>query len=65
MNKNNVTKFYCKSQAQYVSKYVRLSEATTAATSSSEDETDVVILPPDDGQLSEEDQIDGTNRKYR
>ena len=43
--------------AQYVSKYVRLSKATTAAKSSSADEKDVVILPPDYVQLSEEEQI--------
>ena len=60
MNKNNVRTFYGKSHSQYVSKYVRLSEATTAATSSSADEIDLVILPPDDGQLSEE-QIDQNN----
>ena len=40
---------------------MRLSEATTAATSSAADEIDLVILPPDDGQLSEEEQIDQKN----
>ena len=58
MNKNNFKTFYGKSHSQYVSKYVRLSEATTAATSSEADEIHLVILPPDDGQLSEEEQID-------
>ena len=58
-NKNNVRRFYGKSHAQYIPKYVRLSEATTAVTSSSADEIDVVILPPDDDQLSKEEQIDG------
>ena len=61
MNKNNVRTFYGKSHSQYVSKYVRLSEATTAATSSAADEIDLVILPPNDGQLSEEEQIDQNN----
>ena len=55
---NNVRTFYGKSHSQYVSKYVRLSEATTAATSSAADEIDLVILPPKDEQLSEEKQID-------
>ena len=54
MNKN-------KSHSQYVPKYVGLSEATTAATSLAADEIDLVILPPDDGQLSEEEQIDQNN----
>ena len=40
---------------------MRLSEATTAATSSAADEIDLAILPPDDGQLSEEEQIDQNN----
>ena len=40
---------------------MRLSEATTAATSLAVDEIDLVILPPDDGQLSEEEQIDENN----
>ena len=61
MSKNNVRTFYGKSHSQYVSKYVRLSGATTAATSSAADEIDLVILPPDDGQLSEEKQIDQNN----
>ena len=61
MNKNNVRTFYGKSHSQYVSKYVRLSEATTAATSSAADEIDLVILSPDDEQLSEEEQIDQNN----
>ena len=61
MNKNNVRTFYGKSHPQYVSKYVRLSEATTAAMPSAADEIDLVKLPPDDGQLSEEEQIDQNN----
>ena len=50
-----------KSHFPHVSKYARLSEATTAATSSAADEIDLVILPPDGGQLSEEEQIDENN----
>ena len=61
MNKNNVRTFYGKSHSHYVSKYARLSEATTAATSSAADEKNLVILPSDDGQLSEEEQIDQNN----
>ena len=41
----NVRKFHGKSHAQYLFKYVWLSEATTTATSSSVVEIDVVILP--------------------
>ena len=58
MNSNNVRTFYGKSHSAHASKYVRLSEATTAATSSAADEIDLVILPPDGRQLSEEEQID-------
>ena len=61
MNKNNVRTFYGKSHSQYLSKYVRLSEAITAATSSAADEIDLVILPPDDGQSSSEEQIEQNN----
>ena len=61
MSSNNVRTFYGKSHSPHVSKYVRLSEATTAATSSAEDEIDLVILPPNGGQLSEEEQIDENN----
>ena len=61
MNKNNVRTFYGKSHSPYVSKFVRLSEATTAATSSAGDEIDLVILPPDDGQLLKEEQIGQNN----
>ena len=61
MSSNNVRTFYWKSHSPHVSKYVWLSEATTAATSSVADEIDLVILPPDDGQLSEEKQIDESN----
>ena len=61
MSNNNVRTFYGKSHSPHVSKYVRLSEATTAATSSAEDEIDLVILPPNGGQLSEEEQIDENN----
>ena len=61
MSNNNVRTFYGKSHSPHVSKYVRLSEATTAATSSAADEIDLVILPPDGGQLSEEEQIDENN----
>ena len=50
MSNNNVRTFYGKSHSPHVSKYVRLSEATTAATSSAADEIDLVILPPDGGQ---------------
>ena len=58
MSNNNVRTFYGKSHSPDLSKYVRLSEATTAATSPAADEIDLVILPPDDGHLSEEEQID-------
>ena len=61
MSNNNVTTFYGNSDSPHVSKYVRLSEATTAATSSAADEIDLVILPLDGGQLSEEEQIDENN----
>ena len=59
MSNNNVRTFYGKSHSPHLSKYVRLSEATTAATSSAADEIDLVI--PDGGQLSEEEQIDENN----
>ena len=52
MNKHNFRRFYGKSHAEYASKYVQFSEATTADTSWSADDIDVVILPPDDNQLS-------------
>ena len=58
---NNVRTFYGKSHSPHVSKYVRLSEATTAATSSEADEIDLVILPSKGGQLSEEELIDENN----
>ena len=58
---NNVRTFYGKSHSPHVSKYVQLSEATTAATSSAADEIDLVILPPNGRQLSEEEQIDENN----
>ena len=58
MSNNNVRTFYGKSHSPHVSKYVRLSEATTA---SAADEVDLIILPPDGGQLSEEEQIDENN----
>ena len=61
MSNNYVRTFYVKSHSPRVSKYVQLSEATTAATSSAADEIDLVILPPDGGQLSEEEQIDENN----
>ena len=61
MSNNNVRIFYVKSHSPRVSKYVRLSKATTAATSSAADKIDLVILPPDGGQLSEEEQIDEKN----
>ena len=61
MSNNNVTTFYGNSDSPHVSKYVRLSEATTAATSSAADEIDLVILPLDGGQFSEEEQIDEYN----
>ena len=61
MSNNNVRTFYGKSHSPHVSKYVRLSEASSAATSSAANEIDLVILPPDGGQLSEEKQIDENN----
>ena len=61
MSNNNVRTFYGKTHSPHVSKYVRLSEATTAAMSSAVDEKDLVKLPPDGGQLSEEEQIDENN----
>ena len=64
VNKNNVRRFYGKSHAQYVSKYVRLSEATATAILSSANEIDVVILPPDDDQLSKKKQIDGNDDTF-
>ena len=60
MSNNNVGTFYGKLHSPHVSKYVRLSEVTTADTSSAADEIDIVILPPDGGQ-SEEEQIDENN----
>ena len=61
MSNNNVTTFSGNSHSPHVSKYVWLSEATTAATSSVADEIDLVILPLDGGQLSEEEQTDKNN----
>ena len=61
MSNNNLRTFYRKSHSLHTSKYVRPSEANTAAMSSAADEIDLVILPPDDGQLSEEEQIDENN----
>ena len=61
MSNNNLRTFYRKWHSLHTSKYVRPSEANTAAMSSAADEKDVVILPPDDGQLSEEEQIDENN----
>ena len=61
MSNNNIRTFYGKSHSLHVSKYVRLSEATTAATSSAADEIDLVILSLDGVQLSEEEQIDENN----
>ena len=61
MTNNNVRTFYGRLHSPHVSRYVRLSEATTAATSSAADEIDLVILPPNGGQLSEEEQIDENN----
>ena len=52
MSDNNVRTFYGKSYSPHVSKYMQLSEATTAATPSAADEIDLVILPPDARQLS-------------
>ena len=63
MSNNNVRTFHGKSHSPHVSRYVWLSEATTAATSSAADEIDLVILPP--GQLSEEEQIDENNNILR
>ena len=60
MSSNNVRIFYGKSHSPHVSKYVRLSETTTASTSSAADEINLVILTPDGEQLSEE-QIDENN----
>ena len=61
MSNNNLRTFYRKSHSPHASKYVRPSEANTAAMSSAADEIDLVILRPDDGQLSEEEQIDENN----
>ena len=61
MSNNNLRTFCRKSHSLHTSKYVRPSEANTAAMSSAADEIDLVILPPDDGQLSEEEQIDENN----
>ena len=61
MSNNNVRIFYGISHSTHLSKYVRLSEATTTSTSSAADEIDLVILPPDSRQLSEEEQTDKNN----
>ena len=61
MGSNNIRTFYGKSHSPHISKYVWLSEGTTAATSSAAHAIDLVILSSDGRQLSEEEQIDKNN----